>query len=179
MPTVLAFFASMGIFPTQDMGVFAGLALVAIVHGLTIGRDRSIVPLLSLYIAYVLTLHLPLVSRLNQWLSLPPGPMLPVLWFLVFFVLGVFLFRRTPHIQPLSRETGSWWEAILFSLLQVGLGVCFVSFLLPSTFIAQWSPHMREVFIGEWGRTFWMTAPLLFLVFLRRGYGYPSDLFLN
>ncbi len=179
MPDVFGFLASIGFPVTQDVLFFAGIMVVAIIYGLTLGRDRSIVPLLALYIGYVLTLHLPLVSRLNQWLSLPPGPTLPLLWFGAFFCLGMFLFRRTPHIQPLSRETGTWWEAILFGLLQIGLAVCFCAHLLPTNLVAEWSPRLREVFIGEWGRTFWMTAPLLFLVFLRRSYGYPSDLLLS
>lgn len=178
MPNVLTFLASIGFPITQDVIVLAVLAGAAIIYGLTLGRDRSIVPLLSLYVAYVLTLHLPLVPRLNHWLSLPPSPTLPVLWFVAFFCLGAFLFKRTPHIQSLSRDGGAWWEAILFSALQIGLAVCFVSYLLPANMVAAWPQKLQMVFIQEWGRTFWMMSPLLFLVLLRRSFGYPSDLML-
>ena len=178
MPDVLAFLASIGFPVSTEVLWFAGLALAAVIYGLTLGRDRSIVPLLSLYVAYVLALHLPLVPRLNQWLSLPPSPTLPLLWFGAFFCLGTFLFRRTPHIQPLSRETGTWWESILFAALQIGLAACFAAYLLPAAVLGEWPVRVREMFVGEWGRTFWMTAPLMFLVFLRKSYGYPSDLLL-
>lgn len=179
MPNILAFLSSIGFAVPHDALIFGGLGIVAIIYGLTIGRDRSIVPLLSLYVAYVLTLHLPLVPRLNQWLTLPPSPNLPVFWFLAFLCLGIFLFRRTPHIQGLSKESGTWWEAILFSALQVGLAVCFVTYLLPASMVAGWSSHLQAVFVQEWGRTFWMVSPLLFLVFLRRSYGYPGELTLS
>lgn len=179
MPDVLAFLGSIGFAVPTDALVFGGLALAAVVYGFTLGRDRSIVPLLSLYVAYVLTLHLPLVPRLNHWLTLPPSPNLPIFWFVAFLALGIFLFRRTPHIQGLSRDSGTWWEAILFGALQVGLAVCFVTYLLPASTIANWSPHLQAVFVQEWGRTFWMLSPLLFLVFLRRSYGFPSELTLS
>ncbi len=178
MPNVLTFLASIGFPVTQDVIILVVLASAAILYGLTLGRDRSIVPLLSLYVAYVLTLHFPLVPRLNHWLTLPPSPTLPVLWFVAFLCLGAFLFKRTPHIQGLSREGNTWWEAILFSTLQLGLAVCFVSYLLPANMVAEWSPKLQMIFIQDWGRTFWMISPLLFLVFLRRSYGYPSDLML-
>ncbi len=179
MPDVLGFLASIGIVVPQDVIVLLGLALTAIVYGLTLGRDRSIVPLLSLYIAYVLTLHLPLVGRINHWLTLPPSPTLSALWFVLFFFLGLFLFKRTPHISALGSESGTWWEAILLAVLQIGLAACFIGHLLPANMVAQWSSRLREIFVGEWGKTFWMTAPLLFLLFVRRPFGYSSDLVLS
>ena len=176
MPSLPAFLSSFGSSLPQDVMVLIGLALASIFYGLTTGRDRSIVPLLALYIAYVLTVNLPLVPRLNHWLTLPPTPTLAVLWFSLFFLLGVFLFRRTPHIQALGREAGTWWEAILLAMLQLGLAVCFVSALLPMNVVSEWTPRLRGIFIDEWGRTFWMTAPLLFLLFVRRPFGFSNDL---
>ncbi len=175
MPDVLGFLASIGVTVPQDVVILVGLALVAVLYGLTVGRDRSIVPLLSLYVAYVLTLHLPLVGRVNHWLTLPPSPTLPALWFLLFFFGGLFLFKRTPHISALGRESGTWFEAILLAVLQIGLAVCFIAHLLPVTMVATWSSRLQAIFVGEWGKAFWMTAPLLFLVFVRRPFGYSSE----
>ncbi len=179
MPDVLGFLASIGFAVPQEAIILLGLALLSIVYGLTIGRDRSIIPLLALYIAYVLTLHLPLVGRLNHWLTLPPSPTLSALWFMVFFLLGVFLFKRAPHITSPGREPGTWWEAILLAMLQIGLAICFIGHLVPATLVDQWPERLQSVFVGEWGKTFWMTAPLLFLLFVRRPYGYSSDLVLS
>ncbi len=179
MPDVLAFLSSVGYAVPRDVVVLTALALVCVVYGLTTGRDRSIVPLLAMYVAYVLAQHLPLVPRLNHWLTLPPSPTLAVLWFGLFFLAGAFLFRRTPHIQPLGREAGTWWEAIFLAILQVGLAVSLVAHLLPANVVSEWTPRLRAVFVGEWGTTFWMLAPLLFLVFVRRPFGYSSDLTLS
>lgn len=176
MPDVLGFLASIGYPISHDVVLLLIVGLVAIIYGLTLGRDRSIVPLLALYISYVLTLHLPMVGRINHWLTLPPSPTLPAIWFGAFFCLGLFLFRRVPHIVAPGREEGTWWEAILLAVLQIGLAACFVAHLLPANMVADWSPRLQMIFVGEWGKTFWMTAPLLFLVFVRRPFGFTQDI---
>lgn len=176
MPDILGFLASIGYPISHDVVLLGLLALGAVLYGLTMGRDRSIVPLLALYIAYVLTLHLPLVGRVNHWLTLPPSPTLPAIWFVAFFLLSLFLFRRAPHIVAPGREAGTWWEAILLGVLQIGLAACFIAHLLPANMVAGWSSRLQMIFVGEWGKTFWMTAPLLFLVFMRRPFGFSQDI---
>lgn len=176
MPDIFGFLTSIGFDVSRDILVLAGLVLVSVIYGLTMGRDRSIVPLLSLYVAYVLAQHMPLIPRLNHWLTLPPSPTLAVLWFGVLFFLGIFLFKRAPHIQAPGREPGTWWEAILLALLQVGLAVCFVASLLPANTVSEWTPRLKAIFLDEWGKTFWMLAPLLLLTFVRRPFGYTTDL---
>lgn len=178
MPDILAFLASIGFEISRDILVLVGLGLVATIYGLTMGRDRSIVPLLSLYVAYIFAQHLPLVPRLNHWLTLPPSPTLSVLWFGVLFCLGIVIFQRSPHIQAPGREPGTWWEAILLGVLQTGLAVCFIAALLPANTVSEWTPRLRAIFLEEWGKTFWMLAPLLLLAFVRRPFGYTRDLML-
>lgn len=177
MPNLFGFLASIGYPVSHDLLLLLGMGVVAVIYGLTLGRDRSIVALFALYFSYILTLHLPLVARLNQWLRIPPSPTLSALWFAAFFVICFLVLRRVPHVQDLPKETGSWWEAVFLAILQVGLAVCLVAHLLPASLITGWSPRLTLIFLSEWGQSFWLLAPFLFTAFVKPPYGgYTADL---
>ncbi len=145
--------------------------VMASIYGLTLGRSRSLVPVLALYIGAFFSLHLPLVAWLNQWLSLPPSPTLPAIWLTVFAVLSAILLRRSPHVQDLLPGEGTWWEAILFAMLFLGLAMTLYAQVLPPALVQRWPGMIPEIFLSQAGRTFWLVSPLVFAAFLRPSYG--------
>ncbi|MFA6018585.1 MAG: hypothetical protein WC776_05430 [Patescibacteria group bacterium] len=139
-----------------------------LLYGFFIGRDRAIHVLLSVYLAFVVITNAPVLSTLSRVFSIQSYPALRIIWFLGFFLLIFFVLWRSPILRNMARERGSWWEACLFGVFQIGLVASIALFLLPSEFVQSLPPHIQWVFLDDIGRSFWIMAPIVVLALLKR-----------
>lgn len=149
-------------------GLFALLVVVALVlYGLSVGRTRALVSLLSIYVAYMLAILFPyfalLAGRIPSHYKAYSGVGL-------FVVLYIVTFAILSHSMLKGRLTLgeiSLWQVLIISLVQIGLLVSICISLIPAERSAEIAGPMFRWFGGQralWG---WAVASLLIMPFMR------------
>ncbi|MCC7523109.1 hypothetical protein IT407_04930 [Candidatus Uhrbacteria bacterium] len=150
---------------TWDIWLFLGLIVGGLVYGFAVGRDRALTVLISTYVALAVVTNAPILGRLNAAFG-ALHPTLQFAWFVFLFGFVFVVMWRSQLMRSLARDRGAWWEAALFSVMQVGLTASATLYLLPAEITNSFSPIFRETFSGEIGRSFWLIAPIVFLAVL-------------
>ncbi len=149
-------------------GLFAMLAVVMLVlYGLSVGRTRALVSLLSIYVAYMLAVlfpYLPWIAEKlpEQYRSLGAVGLFIVLYALTFIILSQSMLRGRLTLGEISL-----WQVLVISVVQIGL--------LASICLSLISVERGEQLIGPmypWlggSRTLWAwaVASLLIMPFMR------------
>ena len=109
--------------PTWDVFILLFFVVGALLYGLSLGRDRVIVILVGIYMALAVVTNAPALSTLNVALNLNENYVLRISLFLGIFVVVFFLLSRSALLKTIGRSgaPGSWWQTIVFSVLQGGL----------------------------------------------------------
>ena len=141
-------------------------AILGFVYGFVIGRDRAVIILLSLYMAFCVVTNAPVIARISQGLGFGRVPALQVGWFLGLFVILFLILWRSAALKNLIRDRGHWLHAGIFGLLEIGFLASAILFLLPSTFIAGLPASFRAVFLHDVARSIWFIAPIVGLATL-------------
>lgn len=141
-------------------------AILGFAYGFIIGRDRAVIILLSLYMAFCVVTNAPVIARISQGLGFGRVPALQVGWFLGLFVILFLILWRSAALKNLIRDRGHWLHAGIFGLLEVGFFASAILFLLPSTMIAELPASFRAVFLHDIARSVWFIAPIIGLATL-------------
>ena len=152
--------------PSWDIIILLFFAATIVVYGFTLGRDRIVAVLVSTYLALAVAENFPYVDQVNQLIRGAGFSAFQLSSFLVVFAVIFILLSRSRLLQQVSAFGGSWWQVILFSLLQVGLLVSIILAYLPAATIARFSPFTQTIFLSDLGRFCWVVLPIIALVFL-------------
>lgn len=153
--------------PTWDVVILLFIIISVLVYSFTLGRDRIVAILISTYLALAVTTNLPFMDQLTALINKFGVFSFQVSAFLVVFAVLFFFLSRSSLTQSLSSLSGSWWQVILFSLLQVGLLASIILSFLPAPAIAHLSAFTQLIFLSDLGRFCWITLPILALVFIK------------
>lgn len=151
--------------PTWDTFLFIFFLIAAFLYGMSLGRDRIIVILLSIYMSLAVVEALPdfvLNITINQNFAFQ------VTAFISLFVVLFFLFSRSAILNTLGegRSRGGFIEVIIFSFLHVGLLISIAMGFMPPEFLAKFSPTTITIFTQEWARFLWIAAPIAAMIIL-------------
>jgi len=153
--------------PTWDLVILLFFGLSVLIYSFTLGRDRIVAILISTYLSLAVATNLPYAGKLNELISRTGVFAFQTAAFLVAFVLLFVFLSRSSLIQGLTNLGGSFWQVILFSLLQVGLLTSVILSFLPAAALGQLSGFTHVVFLSELGRFCWIVLPIIALVFIR------------
>lgn len=157
--------------PSWDLFIFLFFFIVAFLYGFSLGRDRILVILVSIYIALAVVPAFPYLDKLYLDLSIQ-GFAFRVTSFYIVFVVLFFLLSRSALANLLgAHNTGvgdRLWEVLIFSVLHVGLLVSITLSFLPRSALAQLAPGTREVFTSDMGKFIWLVAPVLAMILFSR-----------
>ncbi|MBU1119453.1 hypothetical protein KKH43_06245 [Patescibacteria group bacterium] len=146
--------------PTWDLFIGLFFVISVFVYGLSLGRERILVILVSIYIAFAVSSNLPFINeKMSQKFNLGPVFVMRTLVLLVFIVALFFLFSRMGLFTTLSAKT-SLPIVVLFSILHVGLFISIVLSFMPTTVVENLSSMTRVVFTSEIGHFAWLVAPI-------------------
>lgn len=147
--------------PSWDLFIVMFFIATVFLYGMSLGRDRIIVILMSIYMALAVVSNAPIVEKLTSNLTQSNHFTFRVTTFIGIFVLLFFLMSRSA-LQHTFRELsfGSWWQVLMFSTFHVGLLVSITLSFLPAEAVAQLAPATREVFATDTARSIWMIAPV-------------------
>jgi hypothetical protein len=152
--------------PNWDTFILLLFAVGALLYGLSMGRDRVIVILVSVYMALAVVANAPVLRDLNLLqLSVNDNFVLKIGFFLGAFVALFFLLSRSALLRTIggSGAPGSWWQTIIFSILQVGLLISITLSFLPQEVTGTLTPFTQQVFLSYWGKSAWLILPVVFM----------------
>jgi hypothetical protein len=154
--------------PSWDLFIVLFFLITVFLYGLSLGRDRVIVILVTIYMALAVVSNAPYIGRLDKIFNVGETfAFRAVIFFSIFFLLFVLLSRSALVRTFGGLGAGKWWQVLVFSTFHVGLLISITLSFLPPSAIAQLSPLTREVFASDMGRFFWIVAPILGMVVLK------------
>lgn len=154
--------------PSWDLFLAAFFVVGALLYGISLGKDKIIAILVSIYMALAVVNALPdfvLNIKVNDNFTLQ------VTAFVSVFVVLFFLLSRSAILNSLDTSSqGKWWQVLIFSFLHVGLLVSVTLSFMPAPFVLKFSELTRFIFTNEWTNFGWIIAPIMAMIFFgRRG----------
>ena len=146
-------------------------AILSFGYGFIIGRDRAVIVLLSLYMAFCVVTNTPVIAMVSQGLGFGRFPALRVGWFLGLFIVFFLILWRSSTLKNLARDRGHWLHAGIFGILEIGFLSSAILFLLPTPWIEALPHSFQYVFLRDVGRSIWLLAPIVGLAALGRSSG--------
>lgn len=166
MGQIVSFFTSINwSVPTWDLFILLFFIIGALLYGLSLGRDRVIVILVGVYMSLAVVSNTPALTNLNLSFHINDNYVLKISFFLGIFIVLFFLLSRSALLKTIggSNAPGSWWQTIVFSILQVGLLISITLNFLPKEMTQSLSEITKNVFMSDNGRSAWMILPILFM----------------
>ncbi|MEY4722747.1 MAG: hypothetical protein RLZZ324_260 [Candidatus Parcubacteria bacterium] len=154
--------------PTWDLFIVIFFLVTVFLYGMSLGRDRVIVILVSIYMALAVVSNAPLLGKLDNSVNVGQWFAVKVTTFLGIFVLLFFLMSRSALQNTFGKlSAGKWWQVMLFSTFHVGLLVSITLSFLPPDAVEALSPVTRQLFASEMGRFAWIVAPILGMTLIK------------
>ncbi|MDP3970926.1 MAG: hypothetical protein Q8P90_04455 [bacterium] len=152
--------------PSWDLFLVGFFIVGALLYGLSLGKDRVIAIMVSIYMALAVVAALPdfmLNVKINESYTLQ------ITAFLSVFVVLFFLLSRQAVLNSLSPSSeGKYWQVLLFSVLHVGLLVAVTMSFLPPEVLSKFSELTLFIFTNEWTYFGWIIAPVAAMIFVGR-----------
>ena len=150
--------------------LFGVLGTVAVsIFSLSIGRTRTVISLLSIYVAFVFDKIFPYSDQIysitvnkfsEYWLHI--GIFLAT--YIVIFIIFNFSFIR----KRLSSTEYSLFGIVVLSMLQFGLFISIIFNMMPISLTSGWLPLSYQYFSTPLALFFWALAPLPVLLFIKK-----------
>lgn len=155
--------------PSWDLFIIIFFIAAAFVYGLSLGRDRIIVILVSMYMALAIINTAPFLGKLSGQFGIDQLFVVRVTAFIGVFLLLFFLLSRSALLGTIVKSTsdGRWWQTILFSFLHIGLLISLVLSFFPAQTQGALTPLTTKIFATDIARFLWVLAPILAMVVLR------------
>lgn len=152
--------------PSWDMFLVGFFVVGALLYGISLGKDRIISIMVSIYMALAVVAALPdfvLNIKVNENYTVQ------ITAFIAVFVVLFFLLSRQAVFNSLAPNThGKWWQVLLFSILHVGLLVSVTLSFMPPEMVGKFSGTTQYLFTNEWTRFGWIIAPIIAMIFVGR-----------
>ncbi|HTP57094.1 MAG TPA: hypothetical protein VMJ72_02360 [Candidatus Paceibacterota bacterium] len=118
----------------EPRGLFVAMVLVVLVlYGLSVGRTKALVSLLSIYVAYSLTVLFPFLDVLSGRLTDQLRPVAAVLLFLATYLVVFLLLSHSAMRTRMTLGEISFLQVLLISVVQIGLLASISVSLVPPT----------------------------------------------
>ncbi|PIS42758.1 MAG: hypothetical protein COT24_01825 [Candidatus Kerfeldbacteria bacterium CG08_land_8_20_14_0_20_40_16] len=157
--------------PTWDMFIILFFVVAALLYGMSLGRDRIIVILVSIYMALAVVNTAPYINDVNAEVGVNQFFVVRITAFVAIFVFLFFLLSRSALLATVasSDDKGKWWQVIIFSILHVGLLISIILSFLSESAAENLAPATQTIFVSEIGRFIWIVAPILLMILLKGG----------
>jgi len=160
--------------PTWDLFIILFFVAAALIYGMSLGRDRLVVILVSIYMSLAVVHYAPLVGVLQRGgLSVDDDFFaFRIGVFLAAFIVLFFAVSRSALMNTIARRgesTGSFWQVILFSILQVGLLISIVLSFLPKEAVSHLASLTKQIFVDELAQFLWIIVPIVMMAILPGG----------
>lgn len=156
--------------PSWDLFIVLFFLVAAVLYGLSLGRNRILVILISIYMALALVNVFPFSQELLSRLKLEDSFMVKLVSFTGLLLILFFLLSRSALSSALVSKSGegSWFQILIFSFLHVGLLISVILSFVPNDFVSNLAPLTKKVFTTDTARFLWLLLPIIAMCFVRR-----------
>lgn len=160
--------------PTWDLFIVLFFVIAALLYGMSLGRDRLIVILVSTYMSLAIVEHAPFINQpavqesINKVVS--SLFVFRISAFIAVFVILFFILSRSALMRTIASSAdthGSILQVIVFSVLHVGLIISIVLSFLPAGAINNLQPLTRQVFTTDLARFIWIVGPVMAMIIFK------------
>lgn len=157
--------------PSWDLFIILFFVIAGFLYGLSLGRDRIIVILISVYMALAVVNSAPFIGNFQADIGIDQFFAFRISTFVVVFIILFFMMSRSALLATVasSDTRGSWWQVLLFSFLHVGLLISITLSFLPPSAATHLAPLTQKIFVEDIGRFIWIIAPILAMVLIKGG----------
>lgn len=150
--------------------LFVGLGLVfLILYGLSLGRTKALISLLSIYVALAFDAAFPYLEQLHGIVGITEEIYTTrVGVFLAVYLIVFAILNNSFASKRLVLKDSSIISVSIVSLTQIGLLIAVVTNIIPEEIIEKMPEYLSAYFATKGSLFFWIVAPLLILIFLRR-----------
>ena len=154
--------------PTWDLFIVLFFIVTVFLYGMSLGRDRIIVILVSIYMALAVVSNAPFLGKLHADVNINQYFAFKITTFLGLFVLLFFLLSRSALLKTFgSLASGNWWQVLVFSVFHVGLLVSITLSFLPPDAIGHLAPVTQKAFASDTAKFLWIVAPIFGMALLK------------
>lgn len=173
MGAIISYFQSLNWSnPSWDVFIFLFFLVGSLLYGLSLGRDRIIVILVSIYMALAVVSNTPILNAINFSLKINENYVMTITYFVGVFIVLFFMLSRSALLRTIGGGgSGAWWQTILYSILQVGLLISITLSFLPKEMTQGLTEVTRQVFMSDVGRSAWILLPIVVMAFAPKGGG--------
>lgn len=149
-------------------GLFALFAVVALVlYGISVGRTKALVSLLSIYVAYMLAVLFPFLPWLTERLPSSIQPLLSAGVFIALYALTFAVLSSSLTRTRLSLGEISVWRVAIVSIIQVGLLASICASLMPADIKQQFLGPLEMLIGSRYALWAWAASSLAIMPFMR------------
>lgn len=158
--------------PSWDLFIFLFFIIASLIYGISLGRDRIIVILVSIYMALAIVNYIPFINAFTANISVNDAFALRVSVFLGVFILLFFFLSHSALLRTLGHAAaqGPLWQVMIFSFLHVGLLISVTLSFFPHNLSSVLLPTTQLFFTSDIAKALWVSFPLLAMMILGRGY---------
>ena len=157
-----------------DWIIVLAFVAVALIYGLSMGRNRLVIIILGTYFSFLLVNYFPWQFLDSIDLKQTPTSTIQIFLFLAIILAFYFLIPHSALGSALKlrgRGRANWWQSLLLSFVQIGLILSIITGFLPENISSGISPFAKIIFVGDLARFLWLLLPIVAIMFLRkRGY---------
>lgn len=150
--------------------IFGALGTIVIsLFGLSIGRTRAVISLLSIYAAFAFYMLFPYSKEAQNLI----GSSLEEFWirvgiFLASYIIIFLIFNFSFIRKRISANEYSLFGIIILSLLQIGFLASIILNILPAEISLKWSFSFYNYLATPTALFFWAIIPLPVLLFIKK-----------
>lgn len=151
--------------PSWDLFIVLFFIVASLLYGLSLGRDRIVVILVSIYMSLAVVNTAPFLTDMSTEIGVNNLFVVRVSLFVGVFIALFVLMSRSALLRTIaaSDNHGAFWQIIVFSILHVGLLISIILSFLPPEATSSLAPLTKTVFNGDIGRFAWIVAPILLM----------------
>ncbi|MBE7525679.1 hypothetical protein KJZ71_00705 [Patescibacteria group bacterium] len=164
--------------PTWDLFILLFFLVGSLLYGLSMGRDRVIVILVSVYMALAVVGNAPVLRDLNAFqLSVNENFVLQIGFFLGTFLVLFLLISRSGLMHTLGQNAsnGGMLQTLVFSILQVGLFISIALSFVPQEVSGNLTEITKQIFTSYWGKSAWLIGPVAFMAMMPKSRKHTGD----
>ncbi len=152
--------------PTWDIAIIVFFVIATFLYGLTLGRARVVVQIVSSYITMALLASAPFLDKIEARTPLN-HTVFYLVAFLVVFVLLFLLLSKSAFHQHLSEGKGSWGDILILSIVQIGFLTSIVLSSMSGFALGHLSGITKIVFSNQPAPFIWTVLPVGALIVIR------------
>jgi hypothetical protein len=149
--------------PSWDLFIVLFFVVASLIYGMSLGRDRIMVILISIYMSLAIVNYIPMLREFSASISVNDAFALRVSVFLGVFILLFFFLSHSALMKSIGRSTtqGGLIQVMIFSFLHVGLLISVTLSFFPTDISEVLSPLTRQIFVSDVAKAVWVLTPVL------------------